>query len=151
MASSNEPREEFIEYDILDYLRSRWVFAYHNDIKGFYDQNRWVYRKNKNPYIRQGISDITGILPDGRFLAIEVKRPSEMSFFDRPMKELEERCARVFVTNRSSSTLKKHEHAILQRQFLDDVRAAWGVAFFASSVEEVEMELEAQWYFHSMV
>jgi hypothetical protein len=151
MWCSNEPREEFIEYEILEYLSTIIPLVYHNDIKGFYDQNKWVYRKNKNPYIRQGISDITGILPDGLFLAIEVKRPSEMSFFDRPMKELEERCARVFVTNRSSSTLKKHEHAILQRQFLDDVIAAWGVAFFASSVEEVEQELKSEWYFHLMM
>ena len=150
MASSNEPREEFIEYDILDYLRSRWVFAYHNDIKGYYDQNRGIYRKNKNPYILQGIADITWILPEWEYLAIEVKKPSEMAFFDRPIEELKERYAQAFTRNISSSLLKKHEHAVLQRSFLDDVERAGGTAFFASSVEEVDMELKRLWYFHPM-
>ena len=151
MASSNEPREEFIEYDILEYLSKKIPLVYHNDIKGYFDQNRWFYRKNKNWYIRQGISDITGILPDGIYLAIEVKKPSEMAFFDRPIEELTQRYAEAFARNVWTSTIKKYEHAILQRQFLDDVISAWWVAFFASSVKEVEQELKGNGYFHPMV
>lgn len=32
-----------------------------------------IYRKSNNPFHIKGTSDILGILPDGRFLAIEVK------------------------------------------------------------------------------
>lgn len=151
MLKQKEPREEFIEYDILDYLSKKIPLVYHNDIKGYFDQNKWVYRKNKNPYIRQGISDITWLLPEWRYLAIEVKKPSEMAFFDRPIEELTRSYAEAFARNVWTSTIKKYEHAILQRQFLDDVIAAWGVAFFASSVEEVEQELKRNGYLHPMV
>ena len=60
-----------------------------------------------------------------------------MAFFDRPIEELTQRYAEAFARNVLASTIKKYDHAILQRQFLDDVIAAWGVAFFASSVEGV--------------
>lgn len=40
MSRSSEPREEFIEYEILDYLSNKIPLVYHNDIKGYFDQNR---------------------------------------------------------------------------------------------------------------
>ena len=43
MPPSNEPREEFIEYDILDYLSKKIPLVYHNDIKGYCDQ---LYKVN---------------------------------------------------------------------------------------------------------
>lgn len=58
-----------------------------------------------------GMSDIIGQLKDGRFLAIEVKRPS----WKGPSDDREHR----------------------QAEFLDMVREAGGVAFFARRVDDV--------------
>lgn len=41
---------------------------------GVYDKAKGTYRKG-GKWAISGVSDILGILPDGRFLAIEVKRP----------------------------------------------------------------------------
>lgn len=61
----------------------------------------------------EGISDIIGQMADGRFLAIEVKRPS----WRKPSDEREK----------------------AQAAFLGQVLHAGGVAFFARSVDEVLM------------
>lgn len=58
----------------------------------------------------KGISDIIGVLPDGKFLAIEVKRPGR-----KPTER--------------------------QKQFLEQVKAAGGVAFVAYNVEDVAKKL----------
>lgn len=61
-----------------------------------------------------GCSDLIGILRDGRWLAVECKRPS----------------------TRKDTTDE-------QRTFLDRIRAAGGVAFVAASADDAVRELEA--------
>lgn len=55
---------------ILDYLAIRQIVAWRNNTTGMYDEKRKAYRTNAG---RNGVADIIGCLPDGRFLAIECK------------------------------------------------------------------------------
>jgi hypothetical protein len=54
----------------LDYLQIIGVVAWRNNTTGIYDLERQTYRKNAG---RNGIADIVGCLPGGRFLAVECK------------------------------------------------------------------------------
>jgi hypothetical protein len=54
----------------LDLLRIRRVFAWRNHSVGIFDPVRKVFRAH--PGLR-GVADILGVLPNGRFLAIECK------------------------------------------------------------------------------
>ncbi len=54
----------------LDYLAIRGIVAWRNNTTGIYDPTRKAFRTNAG---RNGISDIIGILPGGRFLAVECK------------------------------------------------------------------------------
>lgn len=92
--------------------------------------------------MRNGISDIMALV-EGRFIAIEVKKPSEMSFFDRPIKELRERFAKAHFTTKNP---KKYLHAVEQREFLDSVTANGGTAFFACSIDQAKERLEEDWF-----
>jgi hypothetical protein len=65
----------------------------------------------------KGCSDILGQLKDGRFLAIEVKRPPW--------------------------TAPKDDHEKDQADFLAKVNAANGVAFFATSIDQVAENLKS--------
>ena len=65
-------KESQIQKTILDFIKR-------NKILCFKHRNVGIYKKATNSYIplaygEKGISDIIGCLPDGRFLAIEVKR-----------------------------------------------------------------------------
>lgn len=67
--NTNFCSEKELQNEILHYLHSSDIFAWR--------QNTGAFRADKR-FIRMGfpgISDIIGILPDGRFLAIEVKSP----------------------------------------------------------------------------
>lgn len=66
-------KEAEIQKQILDYLKVRRVLC-------FKHRNVGIYRKDTGSYIplafgEKGISDIIGCLPNGKFLAIEVKAP----------------------------------------------------------------------------
>lgn len=65
--------EKAIENQILRWLSISGIFAWKNQSVGIYDPIKKIYRRSNNPYHIKGVSDILGILPDGRFLAIEVK------------------------------------------------------------------------------
>src|SRR6266853_757631 len=63
--------EQSIQRAILDYLRWRGIFCWKNNNSG-------IYVKARNTYIPShavGVSDILGVLPGGRILCVEVKRP----------------------------------------------------------------------------
>ena len=62
-----------IEAQILAYLRSIGVWCWKNPTSGFFDSKIQRFRKHSSPYAINGVSDILGLLPSGRFLAIEVK------------------------------------------------------------------------------
>ena len=74
-------KEKEIENLILEFLHLKGINCWKNQSVGIYDSRRKVYRKNHNRYHRNGVSDIIGVLRDGKFLAIEVKtvkgRPTE--------------------------------------------------------------------------
>lgn len=65
--------EKAIENQILHYLYKKKIFAWKNQSTGVFDPVKRIYRKSNNAFHIKGTSDILGILPDGRFLAIEVK------------------------------------------------------------------------------
>lgn len=65
--------ESVIEQQIFHYLRGRGIICFKSIQAGFFDPVRKTFRKQNSPYFRKGVSDILGLLPDGRFMAIEVK------------------------------------------------------------------------------
>lgn len=71
---------------------------------------KWITR---GKFSLKGVSDIVGILPGGRFLAIEVKRPG----------------------NERGVTLE-------QRAFIDRINKSGGLAFVATSISDVRARLE---------
>jgi hypothetical protein len=60
---------------ICSYLKLKYedIYFWVTDRVGIYDAKAGVFRRNVDPYRIKGISDILGILPNGRLLAIEVK------------------------------------------------------------------------------
>lgn len=67
------PLEKDIQKAILEYLQLLRIFAWRNNtgaMSGEHHGKKWFMR-----FGFPGIADILGILPSGRFLAIEVKRP----------------------------------------------------------------------------
>jgi len=66
-------KETEIQAEILNLLKRRGIFAYNS-------KNQGTWNAAKSCYIYhglQGVPDITGFLPGGRALYIEVKRPGE--------------------------------------------------------------------------
>ena len=104
-----EPKESVIQKHILFYL------GYSKDVVPvFWRQNAGAV-KTENRFVKlgkAGVSDIIGMLWDGRFLAIEVKTPKR----------------RTKVTQ-------------AQQTFLDNVNKAGGVGFVACDVDEVKDKL----------
>lgn len=65
--------EKHLQTLLLNYLRSKSIFCWTNQTTGIFDKTKGIYRKNKSRHFVKGVSDILGVLPDGKFLAIEVK------------------------------------------------------------------------------
>ena len=63
--------ESAIQKKILHWLGYRGIFAWTNKTQGTFDPKRGAFRKTNQ---LKGVPDILGVLPDGRFLGIEVKR-----------------------------------------------------------------------------
>ena len=107
-------RENDIQRQIISYLK-----LYPKAVPYFWRQNTGATKitgKHRERFIRfgqPGISDILGILCDGRFLAIEVKTPKRRKYVSKP-----------------------------QKQFLDTINGAGGVGFVACSIEDVEKNLQ---------
>lgn len=109
MGIKNQTEKE-IETAILRVLEAHRIFAWKNNSTAIYDPVRKVFRKSKNKYAINGVSDILGVF-NGQFLAIEVKRPCNK---ERP------------------------EH---QQNFIDLINKNGGIAFFATSIDEVRDRL----------
>lgn len=70
-----KPSEKVIETAILTYLNYLpHCFAWKNNSTGVFDAKRGCFRKSKNKFAINGVSDILGVY-NGRLLAIEVKKP----------------------------------------------------------------------------
>ena len=132
-----ETSEEIIEANICEFLMYKWAKVDKIVSEGWYDPNKKIYRKRKSAFVSTGIADIIGC-HEWRYFAIEVKKPSEMKFFDRSIEELTESFIEAQRRWLSGATLKKYSHAVDQRKFLDDVIRAGGIGFFASSIEDVK-------------
>ena len=105
--------EKEIENSILAYLQALpGCFAWKNQSTGVYDPTKGIFRKSKNKFHLNGVSDIIGIYK-GKFLAIEVKTPKNKL---RP------------------------DHQV---SFIAQINMSGGLAFFATSVEEVKEKLLA--------
>ena len=63
--------EQGIQAAILAYLRMKHILCWKNNTAGIYVRSRNTYIPSHAP----GVSDILGVLPGGRFLAVEVKAP----------------------------------------------------------------------------
>ncbi len=102
--------EGLIQKAILEYLGLQGIMAWGNKNGGTFDPKKRVYRRNTTV---PGISDILGVLPGGRALAIEVKRPKP----------------------------NYREPTVAQKQFIKRINEAGGLAFVATSVEDVKQAL----------
>ena len=93
--------ERLIENAIFAYLKSISIFCFKTDSVGIFHPTRKVYMKSHNPHRIRGQSDILGILPDGRFLALEVKAPKGY-----PTKEQKEFISNINQRNGVASVVK---------------------------------------------
>lgn len=84
-------------------------------VKGVVHFKAW-----QGPMSQPGISDIVGLLPDGRFLAIEVKHEG---------------------WNPPSPRAKAYRHYHRQKCFIEDVTRSGGIGFFAASLDAVVQKL----------
>ena len=66
------PAENAVLQSCLALLRLHGIFAWRNNNHATYDRTKGVYRRHVG---LRGVSDVLGVLPGGRFLALEVKRP----------------------------------------------------------------------------
>jgi penicillin-binding protein-related factor A (putative recombinase) len=77
--------EQTIQRAILEYLNWKHIYCWKNNTAGIYVKARNTYIPSHAP----GVSDILGVLPGGRFLAVEVKSPAgrvsphQQEFMDR--------------------------------------------------------------------
>jgi len=70
--------ENDIQNAILEFLRLKKITAWRNNNGAVYDKGAGSFRrKNKWEVIYGSPSDILGVLPDGKFLTIEVKKNSK--------------------------------------------------------------------------
>lgn len=103
--------ENEIQNSILEWLYFVDITAWRNNSGAVFSQKDNTFRR-KSKYDKNGISDILGILPDGRFLAIEVKK------------------------NKSCKPSKT------QKDFINDIRRDGGIAICVWSVEQVKKALK---------
>lgn len=111
---SGSQKENSVKKQILSYLKAIGIFAWQNNTVGIYDARRKAHRKHSGSLC--GVSDILGILPDGRFLAIEVKRADEFDEFGK--------------MDRSYPSKE-------QKLFLENINMFGGLGFVARSIEDV--------------
>ena len=88
-------REKDIQSAILRYLHVNKIFCWKYNNIGIWKQKT----KSYIPSNMLGVSDIIGILPDGKFLAIEIKRPSgKLTYYQETfINDIKERNGIAFV------------------------------------------------------
>lgn len=117
--------EKQIENQILTYLANKRIFAWKVQSVGVYDPTKGAFRRKPANHIN-GVSDVLGLV-DGKFLAIEVKKPyvskKTMQFKYRTQEELEKLASED------------------QVKFINKVKSLGGIAFYADSIDVVEDQL----------
>lgn len=131
--------EKAIEIQIGMYFKKMWFKVWHNDIKGFFNAGKQKFQTNNTTFVERWISDLS-MLREWIFVCIEVKKPSEIKFFDRSLQELQrdligaqQKFSQWFI---KKEWLKKYIHWVEQRQFIDEVNKFWWIWFFASSLAD---------------
>lgn len=147
MKKRNTPKlvESQIENQILCFLDSQGVSVEKVSSEWFYNEKKGIYQKRKSIYSRSGTSDIHGTLsPTWRWIYIEVKTPEDISFFDKPVKELEEKLAEaMYDKHLSKSSIARYQHALDQWRYIADKLKAGAVAFYADSTDMVIEKLKS--------
>lgn len=111
-------KESDIQKQIIQWLHLKNVFAWVNKTQGTFDPYKRVFRRNTT---KKGISDIIGVLPDGRFLAIEVKTstgrvsPEQKEFIETVQKNE----GIAFVARNLESVIKELE-PLIKTVYFDD-------------------------------
>lgn len=113
--------ESQVQSQILEYLLRSGIFAWRNNTMGVFDQSTNTYRR-PGRFAINGVSDVLGILPDGRFLAIEVKKPVKNPRTDEKLLGLA---------------------SDVQRAFINRINRDGGLAFVADSLDVVKRRLAA--------
>lgn len=103
-------KESDIRKEIRDWLDSQGIFCWPNMTTGIPD-GKGGFWKHPMP----GISDISAVLPGGRFIAIECKAPGHKTDSDRLMS---------------------------QAKFLSRVNSCGGLGFMAYSLQDVKNKIE---------
>lgn len=106
--------EKTVKNQILAFLRLHGIFCWPNDSVGLFDTKRKAFRSAKHKL--KGVSDILGVLPDGKILCIEVKRPKSKG--------------------KAAGVL-----SVYQEFFIANVLANNGIAFMAKSLDDVQSNL----------
>lgn len=107
--------EKQIQSQIIDYLNSNGFTVWRQNTGVMEKEYKGVKRLVR--FGKVGMADIIGLRKkDGRFIAVEVKRP----------------------TTRKNLTEQ-------QSMFLKTIKISGGIAFVATSIDEVERELTIQW------
>lgn len=131
--------EGVIETHILNFLfyqRPKGIEAWKHEEHGRYNVKHKKFMASRSPYHRTGVSDILGILPKGRSLAIEVKVPEVHAFILKHWEML-----RTYLgVNKDYARYRK------QIEYVEMINARGGLAFFASDYREVEARLIAEGY-----
>jgi penicillin-binding protein-related factor A (putative recombinase) len=66
-------KEKAIENEILSWLKLQGLFCWKVESQGTYDAKKGIYRRKNSVHRLLGVSDIIGLLPNGRLFACEVK------------------------------------------------------------------------------
>ncbi len=119
--------EKSTENTILTYLKNKRIFVWKNNTVGVYDPVRKKFRRSHNPHHINGVSDILGVY-NGKFLAIEVKRPSISTKTGQ-------------IKHRTQEELEKLA-SDEQIEFVNHIKRCGGIAFFADSIDTVEEQLK---------
>jgi len=95
------PPEKLIQKQILNFLSAYGIFVFRVNTTGVFDPSRKVFRR-LGGYNLKGVADILGILPNGKFLAVEVKtEKGKQSVFQKNFQEQIEKNNGIYILARS--------------------------------------------------
>jgi hypothetical protein len=98
--------EKIIQKQILQFLSAYGIFVFRINTTGVFDPKRKVFR-SLSGFSMKGVADILGILPGGRFLAIEVKTlKGKQSLDQQHFEDLVVKAGGVYVLARSVNDVR---------------------------------------------
>lgn len=130
--------EKVIENSILAYLSHRHdFFVWKNQNVGIWDNDRKIYRKSYSAFQFPGVADIIGIhSPTGKLLAIEVKNEKEYIYIKKHYIKFND-------PDFLKTNTKKKQAILNQINFIEEIKAYSGIAFFSDGINTTRRELES--------